>query len=431
MPAKIVNAALTLAAVIGAAVLFGSACNLANKPPTVPIVFGPSLGFVGDTVTFKATATDPEGDSVAFEVNWGDSSSIHLTGFVGSGETASAAHVYPNVGIFSISARARDRDGKVSAPSAACTLTVKSSSYPDSVLATIAVGGDPTDIAVLPDGRFAYVANQGAQYVTVVNLETRTVVAQVTCGTNPYMVAARPDGQFVYATSEIDDNVSVIRTGDNAVVATVPVGDNPHRLCFSPDGSHCYTADENDNTVTVIRTSDNTVVAAVPVGSMPRDVDCTTDGQYAYAANTGDSTVTKIRTSDNTVVKTIRLDFRAHRVRAMPGGEYVYVSDYDGDRIAAVRVGDNRVVTTIHTGAWVRVSGMCFMNGGDYLYVATNYGGGAATVIRTADNTVVAHIPVGRSPLSLRTPADEGFVASADRSGRSVTVIGRKTVTLP
>ncbi len=294
--------------------------------------------------------------------------------------------------------------------------------YPDTVVAEIPVGGDPTDIAVLPNGRFAYIGNQAVQYVTVVDVQNRSVVTRVTCGANPYMLAPKPDGQYVYAANERNDNVSVIRTSDNTVVATVPVGATPHRLCFSPDGSRCYVTNMDGNTVSVIRTSDNTVVATVPVGSNPHDVDCTTDGQYVYAANTGASTLTKIRTSDNTVVRTVSLSFGPHRVRAMPGGEYVYATQHLGTRIAVVRTSDDSVVATLNTG--VSVGGMCFVSDGDYLFVGSDYSGGAALVIRTSDNTIVARIITGGLAVSVHAPADGAYVASSNRDVRSVTVIG-------
>jgi YVTN family beta-propeller protein len=294
--------------------------------------------------------------------------------------------------------------------------------FPDSVVAEIPVGGDPTDIAVLPNGRFAYIGNQAVQYVTVVDVQNRSVVTRVTCGTNPYMLAPKPDGQYVYAANERNDNVSVIRTSDNTVVATVPVGATPHRLCFSPDGSRCYVTNMDGNTVSVIRTSDNTVVATVPVGSNPHDVDCTTDGQYVYAANTDASTLTKIRTSDNTVVRTVNLSFGPHRVRAIPGAGYVYATEHLGTRIAVVRTSDDSVISTLNTG--VSVGGMCYVSDGDYLFVGSDYSGGAALVIRTSDNTIVARIVTGGLAVSVHAPADGAYVASSNRDVRSVTVIG-------
>ncbi len=93
--ARIGKTALTFAAAaIGAAALMGSSCNLTDKAPTVPVISGPSSGVVGVPVTFKAMATDPDGDSVAFELDWGDTTTPAWSNFIASGETISVQHTY-------------------------------------------------------------------------------------------------------------------------------------------------------------------------------------------------------------------------------------------------------------------------------------------------------------------------------------------------
>jgi len=149
-------------------------------------------------------------------------------------------------------------------------------------------------------------------------------------------------------------------------------------------------------------------------------VDC--DADYIYTANVGSTNLTKIRAVGNTVVATIELGFTPHRVRVKPGGEYVYATEYWGDRIAVVRTSDDSVVATIDAGA--SVVGMCFVNNGEYLFVSSESDG--ALVIRTADNTIVDHIATGGGTKSVRAPADEDYVASADRTSHTVTIIGRR-----
>ena len=413
---------LSLIAAICSVVLFVG-CGL--QPPATPDEpTGPSTGDVGVTYSFTAGSTDPQNLPIRYQFDWDDGQK-EWSQFAPSGQPVTLTHAWQSAGAYKVRVRAENVSGKQSGLSKKHMVMIGSqpgSEYPDTVIATIQVGGDPTDIAVLPNGEFAYVANQTAEYVTVVDLENREVVAHVTCGSSPYMIAARPDGEYVYSSSEWDDEISVIRVSDNTVVKKIPVGACPHRLCFSPDGSRCYTANQNDNTVSVIRTSDNTVIASVSVGDIPRDVDC--DGEYVYTANVGSTTLTKIRASDNTVVGTIDLGFTPHRVRVMPGGEYVYATEYWGGKIAVVRASDNTVVATIEANG--TLCGMCFVNGGDYLYVSSDYNGGWALVIRTSDNTIIDRIKIGSGSLAVRAPDDDAFVASADRSPETVTIVGRR-----
>jgi len=295
--------------------------------------------------------------------------------------------------------------------------------YPDSIIATIPIGGDPTDIAIVPDGSRAYVGNELAPYVTVVDVAARSVLTRLNCGNITNMVAAHPDSPYVYISCGNDDRVAVIRATDNTVVASIPVGDSPHQLCVSDDGSRCYVACQNGNSVSVIRTSDNTTIASVPVGATPRDVCCLPAGDTAYTANIGEATLSVVRTSDNTMVGGVNIGFRAHRICALPDGQHVYASEYHGSRIAVLRVSDRSLVRTINAGTWV--CGLCPVTGGEYLLVTGD--DGTLQVVRTANDSIIDQIPVGGGPMSICRPADGTFVATSNRSDMSVTLVGSRT----
>ncbi len=294
--------------------------------------------------------------------------------------------------------------------------------YPDSIIATIPVGGDPTDIAVTPAGDRAYVGNELADYVTVIDIQARAVLTRLDCGGMTNMVAAHPDSPYVYVTCGYDDRVAVLRTTDNSVVTTIPVGSSPHRLQVSADGTRCYVACQNSNSVSVIDTRSNTTIASVPVGDTPRDVCCLPAGDTAYAANINEPVVSVIRTSDNTNVGSVSTGFPTHRIRALPDGSHVYASEYHGSRVAVIRTSDRTLVTTVSPGTWV--CGLYPVCGGNYLLVTGD--DGTLRVLRTSDNVFVDQVNVGGGPMSICGPSSESFVASSNRSGTSVSLIGRR-----
>ena len=80
--------------------------NLRPNKPTKPT--GPSTGYTGTSYAFSTSAVDPrEGDNVKITFDWGDGT-YTTTGFVQSGATASASHVWTSAGIKSIKANATD-----------------------------------------------------------------------------------------------------------------------------------------------------------------------------------------------------------------------------------------------------------------------------------------------------------------------------------
>ena len=90
---------------------------------------------------------------------------------------------------------------------------------------TIPVGIQPAGIAITPDGRFAYATNYNTLYngpdftdltaaqgtVNIIDIATNTVISpMIPVGLSPANVAISPDGQFAYVTNYTSNNVDVI-----------------------------------------------------------------------------------------------------------------------------------------------------------------------------------------------------------------------------
>ena len=74
----------------------------------------------------------------------------------------------------------------------------------NTVTTTVPVGSFPSDVAITPDGAFAYVVNRGfgdPSDVSVIDTASNTVTATVTVGRRPTRVAITPDGAFAYVTN--------------------------------------------------------------------------------------------------------------------------------------------------------------------------------------------------------------------------------------
>ena len=141
----------------------------------------------------------------------------------------------------------------------------------DTVVGTVAVFGAHS-VAVNRAGSRVYVAKSNG-FVAVIDTTTNpnTVAATVTVGGVPQTVAVNPADTRVYVTNAdpASDGVSVIDTANNSVVATVAVGSGPIGVAVNPAGTRAYVANFGSNNVSVIDTTTNAVVATVPVGTNP------------------------------------------------------------------------------------------------------------------------------------------------------------------
>ncbi len=157
--------------------------------------------------------------------------------------------------------------------------------------ASTALPGDfPFDIAIAPDGRFAYVAivpppplQWGpCQFddppppwcqcpvfsgVMAVDTTTNTVVASIP-EAPPLAVAIHPDGQFAYVTTR-SYAVDVIDTSLHQVVTSVAAPSN--RVAVTPDGAAVYAVGLTSS-VAVIDTATKALAKTIFLGGTPVDV---------------------------------------------------------------------------------------------------------------------------------------------------------------
>ena len=93
------------------------ACS-ANNPPQVPeepeIVAHGTFPLPFE-LTFIAFTTDPNGDDISYQFDWGDGSRSEWSDFIPSGDTITESHSYTEEGWFEIKVRAKDITGLLSA----------------------------------------------------------------------------------------------------------------------------------------------------------------------------------------------------------------------------------------------------------------------------------------------------------------------------
>ncbi len=116
----------------------GGICIPDNNPPVAPTIAG-NASFYSDMLqTFTLKATDPDGDTVRYGINWNNNgpSADDWTGFTNSGQTAiSPSHSWP-VGTYSLKAIAQDVKGLNSPWSAPFTIVSKQRPDPASLIFT-------------------------------------------------------------------------------------------------------------------------------------------------------------------------------------------------------------------------------------------------------------------------------------------------------
>jgi DNA-binding beta-propeller fold protein YncE len=180
-------------------------------------------------------------------------------------------------------------------------------------------GGGAIEVAVSPDGRFAFASLEYSGEIAVFNLQqalasgfrTTGFVGDIPTGIAPVGMAVSPDGRWLYATSEVEaqrpahrrgllgaqGTLSVIslskaETGPaHSAVATVTAGCSPVRVVTSADGSTVWvTARESDRLLAfsaarLLSDPARSLIASVEVGEAPVGLALVDGGQRIVVAD--------------------------------------------------------------------------------------------------------------------------------------------------
>lgn len=335
----------------------------------------------------------------------------------------------------------------------------------NTVVATINVGVTPAGLAVTPDSRYLYVANNNnygianEDCVTVVDLATNLPVTTIHDASfdQPYTVTINAAGTKAYVANSAGSTITIIDIATNTVLGTITGFDGPSGMVITPDGLTAYVNNYGGpiagsgfgNTVRVVDlTSDTIVGPAITVGQAPAALAITPDGAYVYVANYIDGTpnngtISIIQTSDNTAtVNALSGLSGPFAIEIMHSGEFAYITNFGsnnffpyGTTVSVVSIDDTAIVDTIELG--IQPSGLAITPDDRYAYVS-NYdtlytdtffsnlvpGQGTVNIIDIATNTVLPPtIAVGQSPDAIAISPNGAFAYVSNYTSNSVDVI--------
>lgn len=162
----------------------------------------------------------------------------------------------------------------------------------NTVVKTIPLTSPPEGIAVSPDGKKVYVAQQSAGSVVVIDTATQAVTKTITGDFGaPYEIAFSPDGKSAYVTDVVSGKLSVINVATDTFSSTVTIGVNPFGVAVSPDGSTVYVTDVASSKLVAVGTKPLAVTSTLEVGQVPTGVGVSVDGSRIYVALAGEGSV--------------------------------------------------------------------------------------------------------------------------------------------
>jgi DNA-binding beta-propeller fold protein YncE len=255
---------------------------------------------------------------------------------------------------------------------------------PPARIDTVAVGKQPSGMAINRAGNLALIANRADNSISVLSIAGKQVrlIDTVTIGEQVAHVAFTPDGKRALAAKFPGHKVALLEVDGQKVTYTkldLAVGLWPYNLDITPDGKLALTADNgnaggsdgNVDTVSVIDLEANPprVIDKVVVGDAPEGFAISPTGRLAVAVllRGSNSAKTDWFYNRNGSVVVLRIDGKKVtkvgevEVRSLPegavfssDGKWLYIGNFMDSDISVLRVdGDN----VTNTGMLLKLAG--------------------------------------------------------------------------
>jgi YVTN family beta-propeller protein len=225
-------------------------------------------------------------------------------------------------------------------------------------LASVVVGVNGHEVAVSPDGKFAYVpiyGNSGVgkpgtdgRTIDIVDLHSFTLAGSIDLGkpVRPHCAKFGPDG-LLYVSAELSSAIFAIDPATRKVVAEIPTGaEQSHMFVISPDGTRAYTANVSAGSVSVLDLQKRSLITVIPVAKIVQRISVSRDGRWVFTHDQDQPRIAVIDTATNKFAKWIEVASTVYSSAVTPDNTRL-VALSPGGSVFVIDLAQFNVVSTV------------------------------------------------------------------------------------
>jgi YVTN family beta-propeller protein len=259
------------------------------------------------------------------------------------------------------------------------------------VLGRVPVGQGPHELVTSTDGKIAFASNYGTGPAPGRTFSMIDIAAQKELRRIDVSPLSRPHGLAfaggkLYFSAEADKRIARYDPASDRIDWQFETGQSTtHMVLPTRDAKTIFTSNIGSDSVSAIQQGADGVwrQTVIPVGRGPEGIDLAPNGREVWSAHSRDGGVSIIDVGSKKVVQTIAIGTkRSNRIKLTPDAKFAVVSDSDT---------------------------------------------GEAVVLDAPARTVIARIPVGKSPEGILMPATGGLAYVAVNGDNVIAVIDLRT----
>lgn len=282
----------------------------------------------------------------------------------------------------------------------------------------INIGGNPHGIAVNPGSRLAFVANYTDASVSVVNLDSNTVVRKIDVGANPQSVAVDPASGLLLVGCDGVPAVQIYDLQGYHLVGSVSTGKGPIRIAVHSSQKLAYAVAQGSSKMEVISLSSHKLIQTVDVGSQPRVVAVDERDQIAYIGHWGSNKLSVVDLNSQSRLNDLKVGRNANSIEVAPDARLAFVANFadgkdGGGSVSVIDLDTRSVKKSINVDAGP--SRVAVDEAAGVAYVTCLYAG-KVNVIDLTSLTVTDRFGTARRPTGAGVDSSTGnlFVTSFD-----------------
>ncbi len=303
---------------------------------------------------------------------------------------------------------------------------------------TLQVGAQPSAIAVNPTRNEVYVTNSGSSTVTAINADNNSIAATIGVQRGPTGIDIDSTGKRAYVTNAGSNSVSVIDLASHRSIATVAAGVEPATVRIAPDNRSLVVANHGAGSVSIYTISEDNPLQlrstydgckgaadiAILGDSSKAFITCPGKDEVmavnlASAPGTWEAKQDPASMQDHLLVR-LRVGKQPGHIALKPDSGEIFVSNYGSDSVSEISTYTNEVGGT-HLIGTQPTHGMVAADNTS-LWVAAN-GSDSVSLYSIDDGRMTSSIHTGPGPDAMAMSVGSPVLLVADSRGADVAVI--------
>ena len=212
------------------------------------------------------------------------------------------------------------------------------------IISTLSItGSEPMYVVYVPVKDRIYVGDRANDKIHIINPETKQVVGAVNVGKGVFHMWANGIGSQLWVSNDIDKTISVIDLDTNSVVQTIEVGIKPHDVFVTKDGSKAYVSVIQKEAATpdkifMYSTSNYNKIGEVSVGKDPHLFHLHSENKLYVPCQSGQLYV--LKGEDLSIISNTNFE-GAHGIFSSPDEENLYITNLPGKKLYSINASNS------------------------------------------------------------------------------------------